>query len=114
MKACRLTILVPFILIACATESETRYDPLQEYEELDATTVLEAPSPVPGNFAPERLYQVVRGKYLVELIGCGACHTDGALEGVPNLTGHSPGRALVSRIRVRSMRRIQGSSIRRI
>ena len=25
-----------------------------------------------------------RGEYLVELLGCGACHTDGALEGVPD------------------------------
>jgi len=75
-------------------------DQVQKYEELDAATVLEAPSPIAGNFAPERLYQVARGKYLVELIGCGACHTDGALEGVPNfdraLAGSSIGIAYTS------------------
>jgi len=100
MKACRLTFFVPLILIACATESETPYNPVQEYEELDAATVLEAPSPIAGNFAPEHLYQVARGKYLVELTSCGACHTDGALEGVPNfdraLAGSSIGIAYTS------------------
>jgi len=102
MKACRLVLLVPFILIACAIETavETSHHPLQDYEELDATTVVDAPNPIPGSFAPENLYQVARGKYLVELIGCGACHTDGALEGVPDfnkaLAGSSIGIAYTS------------------
>ncbi len=85
MNAYRLVFFVPLILIACATESEPQYDPLQDYEELDATTILDAPSAVAGNFAPEHLYQVKRGEYLVELLGCGACHTDGALEGAPQM-----------------------------
>ncbi len=86
MNAYRFALFAPFFLIACATETatETPYNPLQDYEELDATTVLNAPSPTPGNFAPEHRFQVERGKYLVELLGCGSCHTDGALEGVPN------------------------------
>jgi mono/diheme cytochrome c family protein len=83
MKTYGLSLLVAVLLIACAAESPP-YDPLQDYEELDAATVVDAPSPRAGNFAPEHLYQVEHGKYLVELLSCGACHTDGALEGVPN------------------------------
>jgi hypothetical protein len=87
MTTYRFAVLAPFILVACAahTDTETRYDPLKYYEELKAATVLDAPDPVAGNFAPERLQQVRRGEYLVELLGCGTCHTDGALEGAPNM-----------------------------
>jgi len=73
-------------LSGCAADSvsEAQQDALADYEEVDATTILDAPSPTPGTFAPENLYQVKRGEYLVELLGCGACHTDGALEGIPD------------------------------
>ena len=78
-------------------DGEAPRDPLQDYEELDSTTVLDAPAAEPGRFAPENLHQVERGQYLVELLGCGACHTDGALEGVPDfdkaLAGSSIGIA---------------------
>jgi len=81
-----LALLAPIILAACATRTvdQASYDPLQDYAEVDATTILDAPKPVPGSFAPEHMYQVRRGEYLVELLGCGACHTDGALDGVPD------------------------------
>lgn len=80
-------ICAALLLSACATDTATDapYDPLQDYEELEATTVLDAPRAVPGNYAPENRDQVERGEYLVELLGCGACHTDGALEGAPNM-----------------------------
>lgn len=73
-------------LASCAAETTTgtQQGSLQNYDEVPATGVLDAPEPVPGNFAPENLYQVERGEYLVELLGCGSCHTDGALEGVPD------------------------------
>lgn len=87
MTLYRLAVLAPLILVACATDTgtETRYDPLKNYEELKAATILDAPDPVAGNFAPERLQQVKHGEYLIELLGCGTCHTDGALEGAPNM-----------------------------
>lgn len=87
MKYHRLALLTPLFLFACATEAppEARYDPLSRYEELNAATVVDAPSPVAGNFAPENRGQVERGEYLVELLACGSCHTDGALEGAPNM-----------------------------
>jgi hypothetical protein len=79
-------LLMASVLAACATKTveQAAYDPLQDYAEVDAATILDAPAPVPGSFAPEHLYQVERGEYLVELLGCGACHTDGALDGVPD------------------------------
>jgi len=83
VKYRRFVLVLLLFLAGCAAESP--YNPLADYEELDASTILDAPSPVPGNFAPENRYQVQRGEYLVELLGCGACHTEGALEGVPQL-----------------------------
>jgi len=74
--------LAPLGLAACAADEA--YDPLEEYVELEAATVLDAPSAQPGNYAPEYADRVARGEYLVELLGCGACHTDGALIGEPD------------------------------
>jgi len=88
MNAKRIALLAPCFLFACAAETTTEqtFDPMQDYEEVKSATILDAPSPVAGNFAPEKLYQVERGEYLVEVMGCGACHTDGALEGVPDFS----------------------------
>ncbi|MDH3613144.1 MAG: c-type cytochrome [Gammaproteobacteria bacterium] len=85
MKFCRPALITPLFLVACATESEPQYDPLQDYEEVDTTTIMDAPDPLAGNFAPEHLFQVKHGEYLVELLGCGACHTNGALEGAAQM-----------------------------
>ncbi|MDJ0812348.1 MAG: cytochrome c [Woeseiaceae bacterium] len=98
MKIRSMTLACAF-LASCAADTpvEPAQDPMQGYEEVAATTVLNAPEPIPGSFAPENLFQVKRGEYLVELLGCGSCHTDGALEGVPNfdraLAGSSIGIA---------------------
>lgn len=87
MSTHRFAIFVPLLLAGCATEAPTEppYDPLEDYVEVDAATVVDAPDPVAGNFAPDRRYEVKRGEYLVELLGCGACHTNGALEGAPQM-----------------------------
>ena len=71
------------VLGACAQDAP--YNPLDDYEEVDATTILNAPTPSSLNVAPENREAVSRGQYLVELLGCGACHTDGALIGEPNM-----------------------------
>lgn len=85
MKLPSIAILAGVLVSACATDTTTEpYNPLRDYEEIDATTILDAPGPMPGTYAPEHQYQVKRGEYLVELLGCGACHTDGALDGVPD------------------------------
>jgi mono/diheme cytochrome c family protein len=75
------TVFASSLLAACAGEAQ--YNPLADYEELEATTILEAPRPAAGSYAPEHRAVVAHGKYLVELLGCGACHTDGALDGAP-------------------------------
>jgi len=76
-----LTLLV--ILSSCATKPGV--DPLAGVEEVDATTILDAPSARPGQSSPENRFLADRGEYLVELLGCGACHTDGALIGEPDM-----------------------------
>ena len=86
----RLFSLLPLLVFAaCAAP----YDPLEDYEELDAVTNLDAPAVQPGTYAPENRGQVERGKYMVELLGCGACHTDGALTGSPNFDQSLAGSA---------------------
>lgn len=81
--ACTLLIAATAGLAACVTEAP--YDPLQDYEELDNTGVVDAPHAQGGRFAPTDQDAVDRGRYLVGLLGCGACHTDGALEGAPDM-----------------------------
>lgn len=83
MKCGRFLIITAVLISGCATE--TVYDPLVDYEEVDAATILAAPRAVPGAFSPENRNAVARGKYMVELLGCGVCHTDGALVGDPDL-----------------------------
>lgn len=65
-------------VFACSAQN-----PLNDYQSVAPATMMEAPAldPVPaGDHDPEL---VAQGKYLVELLGCGACHTDGALIGEP-------------------------------
>ena len=81
------TLLGWSVLVACASEQAVQ--PVGDYVETPATPVLEAPPAVPGRYAPADRHKVARGEYLVALLACGACHTDGALIGEPK-----PDRAL--------------------
>ncbi len=81
MKKAPLTL---FLLLIAACAAEDIYDPLEEYEELDPATIVGAPDARPGGVAPGERDRVERGQYLVQLLGCGACHTDGALIGAPD------------------------------
>ena len=74
------------LVCGCATETEAPYDPLDEYEELDAKSLIEAPGPEPGRYSPFDRDQIDRGEYLVELLACGACHTNGAFDGAPDMS----------------------------
>lgn len=82
----RLVVLIfaATLMGSCATEQAA--SPLDDYEELDATTVLDAPDAEAGSFFPGDRDRVERGEYLVELLGCGSCHTNGAFEGAPDLS----------------------------
>jgi mono/diheme cytochrome c family protein len=79
----RISLVTLLTLVACVTEAP--YDPLEDYVELDATTILDAPSVDSASIAPESFDSVARGEYLIELLGCGSCHTDGALLGEPEM-----------------------------
>ena len=71
-----------------------RDSPVDSYVEKAPTTVLDAPSVNGANVAPMNRAEVERGEYLVELLGCGACHTDGALVGSPDTNAPLSGSAI--------------------
>lgn len=65
------------IVGACAAP----LNPLDKFEPVEATTIVPAPEPRASTVYDAG--DIARGKYMVELLGCGACHTDGALMGMP-------------------------------
>jgi len=71
-------ILVALLVVGCASKQAS---PLAGYETVDPVTILPAPGAEPGRYHPEDRDTIDRGRYLVELLGCGVCHTNGALEG---------------------------------
>ena len=91
--------LVCLLLLAAGCTSDlNRYNPLDEFEQLDPTTIFAMPEPAStASYSPEQLR---RGSYMVGLLGCGSCHTDGALTGNVNqnrlLAGSSVGIAYSS------------------
>jgi len=81
-------IIMLALISACTS---TANDPLAGMRELTPATMMEAPSPVirqDSAYTPE---QVNQGKYMVELLGCASCHTDGALTGNPDMRRHLAG-----------------------
>lgn len=93
-----IIILTLTLIGGCAAGDRDSY--LDEVEEVKASTVIDAPRAVPGRYAPANRGLVERGEYLVELLGCGSCHTDGALIGTPDtqrlLAGSATGIAFTS------------------
>lgn len=87
--------------VASAASPPTVPEGLQE---VTPTTAVLAPEPRPGLVGPQAEL-VAHGRYLVELIGCGACHTDGAIVGEPDtrrlLAGSGTGIAYTSPMRDR-------------
>lgn len=72
-------IVAMLALTACATA----YNPLDDYQQLNPVTDLPPPAAAANpNFTAE---QIERGQYLVGLLGCGSCHTNGALVGAANM-----------------------------
>jgi mono/diheme cytochrome c family protein len=58
--------------------------PLENYEAAYTKADLTSPAPEPQRLADFDPAEVGRGQYLVNITGCAACHTDGALIGEPN------------------------------
>ena len=73
-------------LLVAGCASDAAYDPLDDYEELDRATVIDAPGPEAGRYSPIDRDMIDRGEYLVELLACGSCHTNGAFDGVPDMS----------------------------
>ncbi len=96
MKRIFLGTVAVALVTSCATDDS--YNPLDDYEAVEATTILDAPTV--RSVDPANQAAVNRGEYLVELLGCGACHTEGALVGEPDmslsLAGSSIGIAYTS------------------
>ena len=63
---------------ACSTPR----NPLGNFEPVEATTIIEAPA---AQSSPADPRIVEHGRYLVGLLGCESCHTDGALLGTPRM-----------------------------
>ena len=59
---------------------------LKDFEEMTPVTDIDAPESTPGQATAYTPEQIARGKYLVGLLGCAVCHTDGALVGKPNMS----------------------------
>lgn len=73
---------ISLILACCIGGCATAYNPLEEYEQVNPATTLEAPGArAVAEFPAEN---IARGRYMVGLLGCGSCHTNGALVGVPD------------------------------
>ena len=66
------------LLNACTSA----YDPTDDYESVTPVTMMSAPA---VRLSGESADAAQRGRYLVELVGCGTCHTDGALVGKPDM-----------------------------
>lgn len=81
------------ILVACVATQ-----PFEGMEEVSPSTLQSAPQVIPASTYPQEV--VAQGRYLVSLLRCGACHTDGALVGTPDpaklLAGSSVGIAYTS------------------
>ena len=84
MRCMGLLSAAAVLVCGCTTVSPD--DPLEHYEELDSTGVIDAAAPEPGIYSAHERDMMDAGEYLVELLGCGACHTNGAFDGAPDMS----------------------------
>jgi mono/diheme cytochrome c family protein len=98
----RLIALMPLACCALGRVQASEGIPAH-LEEVTPVTVVGTPEPSATSLAGPEAARVERGRYLVELIGCGACHTDGAIVGEPDpkrlLAGSGIGIAYTSPLR---------------
>jgi mono/diheme cytochrome c family protein len=88
------------VLLAVFCVQALAQDLLDDFEPVENSLVVAAPEPASRADDPA----VQRGRYLVNLLGCASCHTDGALIGAPEpsraLAGSSVGIAISDPMRV--------------
>lgn len=75
-------ITLGLVLSSCQT-----YNPMNDYELKEPITLHDVET-ISGGYPKE---QVQKGKYLVALLACGTCHTNGALVGEPDPSHHLAG-----------------------
>ena len=98
-----LKLLAPpamLLIMACNSTPppQAGYNPLNDFEQINPASIFATPEPTPSDtYSTE---QLARGRYLVGLLGCGSCHTDGSLVGDANparlLAGSATGIAYTS------------------
>lgn len=76
------TLAAVLAMAGCGATPEP-YDPLEGYDRVEPAQAHEAPAAIAADYPPDRVEQ---GRYLVGILGCGNCHTDGALAGKPDVT----------------------------
>ena len=76
------TLLTWLTIVVVASSCTTASDPLEQYEELTPIPIMEPPPSQAAN--PVNSALIEQGRYMIELIGCAACHTNGALNGDPD------------------------------
>lgn len=84
MQRAGLLSVTAILISGCA--ADTAYDPLDDYEELNSARIIDAPAPEPGLYTAIDRDMIDSGEYLVEVLGCGSCHTNGAFDGVPDMS----------------------------
>jgi mono/diheme cytochrome c family protein len=77
-------VLASWVGLVFVAGCATSYDPLRDYEQRTPSTQLEPPAAREQPSFPAET--VEHGRYLVGLLGCGSCHTNGAIVGTPDMT----------------------------
>lgn len=84
MRVCRLIPVFTGALIAGIAGCTPSSSPLDDYQIVVPISPRFSPQPRTGYSAGISDQQIQKGKYLVDLLGCGNCHTQGALLGEPD------------------------------
>jgi hypothetical protein len=84
--AARMTTMACLAGLVFCAGCTTPSNPVQEFESVSPTTELEVPQASELPTATYSAEQLTQGRYMVRLLGCGICHTDGALIGKPDYT----------------------------
>ena len=74
------TTAAALAMVGCAA-SDSPPNPLEGYEQVNPSTAQAPPEAVTSDYPADR---VEHGQYMVSMLGCGNCHTDGALVGKPD------------------------------
>lgn len=79
-----IVLMILILAGGCRTASDPADDILAQYEEVDSVNIMDAPKVADATRSDMDEAILAHGAYLVELLGCAACHTDGALIGAPD------------------------------